>query len=519
MKLYLAFLILFFSMPIFSQEKIEWGEVVKSRGQINLLLPKDGKDFYTVRYQGGTFLGSNYFAYHSDFKLLHIGKIKSTVNKSTAKLEDVALIGGKPYALLSDRKGDKTFLYAQQYDSLGKPFDDPIKLYEYLNESKTWNLKGFYRFQFSENGEYFCVEFDVPATRSESERFGYRIFTKNFELTSKGEYELPYTRDEASIASRYLSNTGDYFLSVKVYQQEQKKWWKRDYSTLDKVIVKHVKDGSSDDYEIDLEDKKYVEVSFSSDNNRIMTFTGLYGEKGKDNGIKGIFYFILDFDKKEVLNQGFNEFDKDFITQDWTQREKDKANKDEQKGKGSPELFNYEIKELVTREDGSMIGLLEQYYVNAVTYTDPRGYSRTTYYYNYNDIIVYKINPEGEFEWVKKIPKQQVTTNDYGYYSSISWFVGKDELSIYFNDNAKNYNETGAFEEDKYEMSLSKKYNLLAEVKVDLNSGDMERKSFLNFEESKGLPIPKLFQSNYINNDLLMIFKYSRKERFGLVKF
>ena len=158
--------------------------------------------------------------------------------------------------------------------------------------------------------------------------------------------------------------------------------------------------------------------------------------------------------------------------------------------------------------------------MNVVTYTDPRGYSRTTYYYHYNDIVTYKISNSGVFEWVKKIPKTQISTNDYGYFSSIGSYFNENHLVIFFNDHIKNYNEEGTWNSNNnYEASFTKRSNTVAKVMVDLKSGDINRTSFLNVKETKAIAIPKVFTVDYSKNEMILFMIYGKKEKFGLIHF
>lgn len=516
----LLIVLLFIVSSSYSQDSIEWGQLVKTKGQVNKIMPLNGVDFFSIRYQGGTVLGGNYLGHHANFSLVKTGKIKSSVSNSTAIIEFVSMVNGSPYVFLSDRVGDKKILYAQKYDTACIPVDDPIKLSEFEVVNNGWKSKGDFNLLFSKSKNFFCVEFDIPGNREDNEHFGYKVFTSDFEVISQGEYSLPYLKSEAIISKRYLSNTGDYFLSVKVFDDVEKKGLFKESRSVAKVVLMQVTTDGLEEYTIDLEGKKINELTFSSDNNRILTFSGLYGDKVKgSNGVKGVFYFRLNFDSKEVLDDGFKDFDKGFITEDWTDREKDRADKEELKGKGSPELSNYDIRDMVTLSDGSIIGMLEQFFVNSVTYTDPRGYSRTTYYYNYNDVIVYKINPEGDFEWLKKIPKTQITTNDYGYYSSVATFVSSSNLVFFFNDHIKNYNEAGEFISNEYSTSFTRKTNTVARVKIDLQTGDVQRTNFVKTFDSESIAIPKLFETDYLKNEMLMVFRYGKKEKYGLIRF
>ena len=206
----------------------------------------------------------------------------------------------------------------------------------------------------------------------------------------------------------------------------------------------------------------------------------------------------------------------------WSQKSKDKAEKKEAKGKGEPQLYSYEMREAIVLNDGSIVGTMEQYYVQVSTITDSRsGYSSNTYYYYYNDIIAYKIGLDGEFEWLQKIDKSQVSTNDYGPYSSYGSFIDNGKLYFIFNDNKLNYENSGKFIDDQknYTASFGRRKNVVALAEIDLESGDLKRECFFEGSDIKALAVPKLFEVNYKTGELLIYTIYGKKERIGLVKF
>ena len=73
------------------------------------------------------------------------------------------------------------------------------------------------------------------------------------------------------------------------------------------------------------------------------------------------------------------------------------------------------------------------------SYMDPN--TRTVaydYYYNFLDIIVTNIDTSGNVLWTKKIPKNQITVNDNGLYSSYVSGIVNDQLVFVFSDHPKN---------------------------------------------------------------------------------
>lgn len=187
-------------------------------------------------------------------------------------------------------------------------------------------------------------------------------------------------------------------------------------------------------------------------------------------------------------------------------------------------MYSYDFREVQTTADGGIVVVMEQYYVVVTTYTDSKGNTRTTYTYYYNDLITYRVQNDGEFEWINKINKSQVSTNDGGFYSSIGGYFADEKFVMYFNDNNKNYSENGSFVKPSgktriYSASMRKKTNCVAKVEIDLKSGEFSRERYTSREETSALAVPKRFQADYTNNELFMYFIYGKKEKFGLLKF
>ena len=338
---------------------------------------------------------------------------------------------------------------------------------------------------------------------------------------SDGDYKLPFVGKLSMINQHYLSNTGDYFINVIEYEEPTEKKLFKSYLNYKAMHIFHITPDDLVDFTINLEGKRVEAVTMNSDNDKLFTLTGIYGDQGKA-GVTGLFFLRANFDKQEIIDEGFEKFGKDFITQDWSDRQKEKAEKREKKGKGEPQLYNYQMRQTEVLKDGSIIGSMEQYYIVVNSYTDPKtGMTRTTYTYYYNDIVAFKVGVDGGFEWLKKINKYQVSTNDGGPYSSYARFIDNGKLCFIFNDHVKNYDLSGKFivGEKTYPANFGKKKNVVAIVEIDLENGDINRNTFFDRNEINALAVPKLFKIDYSTNEMLLYAVYGKKERFGILKF
>lgn len=519
MRLKLTFALLCLSLNVFSQD-IEWSELMKSGGRGTTILPLQGKDFYTTVYSGGMLLGSLQLKKYDNFKEVAKEKIQTKTPDGTGSINNYIINKGKFVAFISDKNGGMNKLYYQVYDASCIPNDDPKLISEFVYP-KGWNRTSYFNVVQSKNKEFFVVEYSIPGKKEENDRFGYTVMNSDFEVISKGEYESPYGAKESEFTNRYISNTGDYFIGMKVYNTTEK-GKVRDFTSLNKYVLFLINGEEMEEMELSIGDKRITDLALSSDETKTLTCTGLYGE-GK-MVTKGAFYFQVDFIKKDIINEGYSEFTKDFVTQDFTERQKEKADKREAKGKGAPQLYSYDFREVQTTADGGIVVVMEQYYVVVTTYTDSKGNTRTTYTYYYNDLITYRVQNDGEFEWINKINKSQVSTNDGGFYSSIGGYFADETFVMYFNDNNKNYSENGSFVKPTgkarlYSASMRKKTNCVAKVEIDLKSGEFSRERYTSREETSALAVPKRFQADYTNNEMFMYFIYGKKEKFGLLKF
>jgi hypothetical protein len=500
------------------QYKVKWGKLEKRTGALYSIIPRSGDDFFALRRTGGGVFGSLKLSKHKALELIASGKISLKVNESMANFEDVTCIGDHLMVFLSDKKDKKNQLFMQEYGEDLKPKGKPIKLGEY--EIPKGRSNGSFEVVHSKDSQFFGVIWETYNRKESKTSYGFHIYDNELNTVSEGNYELPYDSNLSKIYANYLSNTGDYFISILEYSEPEEQKLFQKHLNYKAFHITHITPDGLEDFTLDIEGKRIEAMEMQSDDDHLFTITGIYGAENK-SGISGVFYMRVDFNKQEIVDKGFEEFGKDFITQDWSDRQKIKADKKERKGKGEPQLFNYEMREATVLKDGSIVASMEQYYVLTSTYTDPRtGSTRTTYTYYYNDIIAFKVGANGGFDWLKKINKQQVSTNDWGSYSSYARFIDDGKLYFIFNDNIKNYTESGKFIDGEiYASNFGKRKNTVGLVEVDLNTGDVNRQSFFNGKEITSLAIPKLFITDYITKQLILYTVSGRKEMFGVINF
>jgi hypothetical protein len=372
----------------------------------------------------------------------------------------------------------------------------------------------------SPNNKVICVYQDLPYNKTEKERFKLKVFDDEMQPLWDRDLELPYLDSEFSVESGSVTDDGSVMIiGNKFAEKREAKELKKDKKATYEyhLLIYHGDGAEPEDHPIAVSDKFIQDLTLNVDSDGDILCGGFYGNKGTF-AIRGAFFLRLDNDTKEIVHSSFKEFDNDFITEYMTEKEEKKAtNKADRKGE-DVEMSNYELRDLIRREDGGAVMVGEQYrfYETTTTTTNANGGSttRTFYHYVYNDIIVVNIDPQGDIEWAAKVPKRQHSVNDGGYYSSFAIVVTESNIHLVFNDSGKNLflkpgDKVEPFKYDK-EMLIT-----LATINED---GRVYREALLSQEKRDAILRPK--SSVQVGDDRLFIYADWKKDyRFGTVKF
>lgn len=516
---WIFFLFILPSKLIAQPLKVDWGNLDRKHGSLIQILPSKNDEFYALRWTGGTLFGHYEVSRHVAKEMLSKGKLFLYAENSIASYEGVRVIGDKLVVFLSDRKDGEKILFMQVYDKDIKPQGDAIRLGSFSLE-KGGN-KGWFDVKMSSNMEYLGVVWQIPARKDSKDKYGFKVYSKDLEPIHEGEYPLPFDPELCNIHSHHISNNGDYFLALSELEISEERTLRKDVKTFKALHVYHIAEDGLQDLEINVEDKRVVAMALTSDTNDIFTITGVYGDK-EEAGVSGVFYQRIDLKTAEKIAGGMKDFERSFITQSWSQRELNRANRREARGKGEPQFYNYQMREANILDDGTVVGTMEQYYVQVRSSYDSRtGQSTNTYYYYYNDIIVYKIGKDGQFDWFEKVPKYQVSMNDGGPFSSFESVVSGGKIHFIFNDNVRNYSESGEFlgEQSIEVANYSKRKNVVALASMDIETGKQTRSNFFDRNSSDVLAMPKKFVVDYKEGRMILYGIWGRtKEKFGFVK-
>jgi len=520
--------------------KIKWGQIQNEskKSELENIVGYDNTGVYVVKGKKGIlsleFDSRTIEHYNNKMFKMKSKELNFLKNGKKLKLQFFLHINNVLYMFssLKDSDSKKDILYSQQVNkktlSTNREYNKIVEV--------AWNkydrmTKGEYNVELSTDSSKILIYYNLSSAERENEEIGFSVFDNNMNMLWEKTIEFSYDKKLFDIHEITIDNKGDVFLIAKEYINKRidKKDGKPNYNF---HVFNYYNNGNDfTDYPLKLKDYFITDFQIKINDNGEILCGGFYSKKGKAvlssvsdifkyslsieskrakaakekaHNIKGSFLIKINTNTKEITASDSYEFDIKFIRK-WKNIlfEEAKLNKD------NTELRQYDLKDIILTDEGNIIIVGEQSY--EIT-TKVQGFSSTTYYYN--DIIVTKISPEGAVKWVRRLPKRQATSQDYGKWSSYSLFEANNKLYFIFNDNPKNLQE-------KYKNNIKNfnKDTKTITVLIEIDSeGEVSREVLFSSKEIGVLLEPKVcYQIS--DNEMILFGKRKKKQRFGKLTF
>lgn len=334
------------------------------------------------------------------------------------------------------------YYFIESFNTSTLALNNDMKILSQFSYEKKRDTYGAINVSVADDKKHFMVYTNTPDEKGEDETFNVKMMDASLNIKWEKEFKLPYMASLFSISRMYIDSKANlYFLgTLGKEKRASKRSAGSNYTTHVIAVLNSGQD--IEDLELKLDTKFISDCQITVAGNGDIIAAGFYSEIGSQT-LKGSFYMSVDSKTRQVKSSNLKEFSFELLTENMTEKQAKKAEKAKDKGKNL-ELYEYDIRQLIADKDGSVTMVAEQYYVKKVTttsYSNGRTTTTTTYYYYYNDILVVRINPEGEIQWNCKIPKRQVSTNDGGLYSSYVMTKVDKTLYFIFNDHPDNLTE------------------------------------------------------------------------------
>jgi hypothetical protein len=404
----------------------------------------------------------------------------------------ISVIKSKIYVFSTflNQEKKKNYFFVQEIDKKTLlPTGELKKIGEIDFSQFSRGNNGHFDCSISEDESKILVYNDLPYEKKENDKFELIVYDNFFNLLWDKQVVLPYIDKLFETTNYIIDNQGAIHFLGKLYNKRNKD------EVDDKVnyryqIISFYKNGNQTvEYPIEIKDYflKDMNIAITADSNIICT--GFYS-KDAYGSIKGSYFIKINSQSKEIIHKNFKDFDFELITEDMSKKQVDKTKKKIEKGE-DVEMYNYDLNEIILRDDGGAVLIAEQYWVtSSTTYsTSSNGTVRssTNYYYNYGDILVINIDSNGEIEWTKKISKIQTSVNDDGYFSSYTYCIVKDKIYFVYNErfnvNIVELNNNGEITKEK--LFNSQDYGVNIRVKSSMQINDNELVLFGHYKKTQ----------------------------------
>jgi hypothetical protein len=517
--------------------------------EIKKIIATEGGGFYTLRSHQAGLMGTGKQKpiieyYNSRMKLVRSRELDLDYKGKERQLKDVVMVSGRLWMLsfFYNEKHEKTYLFAQE---VNKNTLNLVKDIVKVGEQDETNRERQDVFSLAQSRDSSkIVIFNRQPNSKDGQSFSLNVYDADFtELWSK-EAKLPYGKKNFGVEDYQVDNKGNVYILGIIYTEGANRMQRRGKATYQYDIVAYLRDSTLDvqEYKIVMKDRFVTDLTFRIADDGEIVCAGFYSEKDA-KGMKGSCFFKINPRTKDMTSISTREFDFNFVTANLSSRNKmqAKAATDKDDKEREPELFDYSLDKLIMRSDGGVILIAEQYYVEErllnntpygyspygysawsspyySSYYDPYRYNRSNnrradYYFNYNDIIVVNIQPDGEIASTTRIPKRQVSINDGGTYSSYTMSIVADKLYFAYNENPKNLDpnraKTVAETPDKYSVVT------LAEVSRD---GSLKRYPMFSNKDKGVVTRPKICRQ-VGRHEMAVYGESGRTYRFGVLSF
>lgn len=392
-----------------------------------------------------------------------------TIEKGTA-IEGTFKIENSFYLMYSKITGSQEVtLYAKEINTSTLALADDEK--ELLTMTEPENQVPFgaivlskqtfprFSFDFSSDTSLMVVSYrKKPKVKDDSNNqdiIGMYAFDSQMNKIWGNEYQMPYTESMMDNLDFTLDSNGNGYFLIRKYREELTRKNRESADNQILAILIANPDGNLNEVEFSL-GEYIIDDVFMKENKEGNIICAGYYRRPKSYGMEGAFVSILD-SKGNLNAPKFYEFSYDFIKkyQRISEKRQDRMQKADEAGKLS--MSNLEMRNIQVLEDGGIVLGGEIYYVTSTT--DPKT-GRTTYTYHFDDVILVKINGDGELGWMEKFSKRSVS-------ESFRLLVSDKYTYVLFKDPLRNATMT-----EDGEVDRSIKGDYVTAHRVDNKTGE-----------------------------------------------
>jgi hypothetical protein len=503
---------------------IKWGPQEKVKLPISEFIGRDNDGNYyfaSKAFKGYIFYFASYSLVKFDKEMHYRGAVKMALDEKTDQgklnktFDGFKMWDNKLYvfSFTHDKKEKKKVLFVQTVNLGTMQLNSDTRVLAKIDYSGHPRFNsGNYEYVSSTDNSKLLIYYNAPFEPGSPEAYGVHVMDNTMKELWHQEYTLPYADEKFSIKDFTVSNEGMVTVVGKAYKEgiKERKKGKPNYDVV--ALIYDGKDNKGKKVVLAYENFFIADAGVAFDqSSQSLKITGYYSERGAYS-IKGVFAETVDLEGK-VIKKSNKEFSKDFIMQRMSDKAKARKQKAEDNGKKEMELPEFEFRQILTMDDGSIVNVSERYFVVVVTTYNGKT-TTTTYYYHHEDIMLTKIAPDGTILWVQKVPRVCVGVNYNG--PMIGYFACTYQNQVYliFNDNPENlaYKGSGPIK------ATSLRKAVVTLVKVDGKDASVKRTAMTTTKEQGGVALPGVFNTSVRNGkDITIYCAKGKKQKMGIV--
>ncbi len=441
-----------------------------------------GEHYFTVHRKtvGGLAPKKTYTAvlYDQNLKKIKTNVLVLRVGNNFTRYDAFENIGEHLY-LFSSYPKNKTHIntyYAREFDPKTlEPLGPEKSIAEIAYAEGGRNNSGTFWVDKSPDHSKIMVYYELPWTRKGNLKFGVIVYDTTFTKLWEKEHEVPYKDKKYKLASFAVDNTGNAYVIGRPKKEINKGY----------DFISFTNNGASvNTYTMEVPDDfvSSVACNITMDNQVVITGFTSPGGRYLDTGT---YYHRFDTKTGDFAIKKHNKFINHRFLDAANFNKASEFSEDDKTGFIST-VGDYD--DTILKKDGGAYIIAEDYY-KMVRDNDVGNYADNgEITYEYNDVYVINVSPDGEVLWARTIPKRQYTKNDYSDYSSVMTEIVNDELVLLFNDHVNNLNRDPSKKLKKFKGSKSKgavvvmKYTFDKDgnIEKDTVTFDEDQKTFIN---------------------------------------
>lgn len=442
--------------------------------------------------------------YNADMELVNAKKLPLQREGKSLTYEFMVHLNEAIYLFTSghDAEEEKKKLFFQKINTQSLEAEGPhIQVAEVGKE----DLGGHFSWKLSEDKSKLLLLY----TYDIEDRHTYDLYVFDRDLTElwSKKNALPAGSMPFAIEQYEIDEKGNVYLLSTLFrkQRREKRAGAPDYAYR---LTAYKQQGTIEErFGINLPGKFLTDIRIKVNDEQDVVGGGFYAAKGSYS-LKGSYFFIIDGGSGEVVAKSVKPFDA-HITEKAIEKRPLALNK--RKGHVQLRKNGIRLNDILLREDGSAVLLGEQYGLLTQTAITKNLFGRTrtrsTYMYEFNDIIVVSMDEHGQQEWTRKIEKRQYSENDGGFYSSYRMKMIKGALYAVFNNYGKGATANVIGKESGTSSSFSP-------VLVRLSREGKQKTSILPELNNRNLRLLPQVGINTLDSEMVLLGSGSKRNRF-----